>query len=541
MNNTPNNQNPMPRPTRAVRRPGETPQGAAPQNGITQTGAPQTGMPQAARPAVRRPQTFGTPPVQSPQRPQTPPQRPAAPVRQVPVQKPAQTPPPVQQTPQTPPAPAPRPTAQQTPIRQAPVRPAAPTPVRQPIIDNTETRQMAITTGSTAKKPAKAAPLAPPKKKKKQMSEGAATLLSIVKAITYIVFVIVLAGFLSYFVIQVANDMFAFVKSDEQVTVTIPEYATINEVSEVLAEAEIIAYPEVFKLYAKLNKDNGKFKAGDYEINAMMNYDELLMAFKERFVRQRVRLTIPEGYTVDEIIDLFVENGVGLVEREEDVWVTATREDYIAAVNNLELYAEYFDFVRALIGNTSSDRTYQLEGYLFPDTYEFYTDSKPSQIVYKLLNRFDNVFKEEFYTRSQELGYTVDEIVILASMVEKEARLYNEFEQVSSVFHNRLRNKANYPFLESDATIMYAIHHDTGTRKEDMKAEDTDYVSPYNTYTNRGLPPGPIANPSYQAITCALYPEETDYYYFVSRKNGETVFSKTFPEHQAAVAAAARE
>ncbi|MBQ3126753.1 MAG: endolytic transglycosylase MltG, partial [Clostridia bacterium] len=108
-------------------------------------------------------------------------------------------------------------------------------------------------------------------------------------------------------------------------------------------------------------------------------------------------------------------------------------------------------------------------------------------------------------------------------------------------FHNRLRDPANFPYLESDATIMYAIHFDTGTRKEDMTAEDTDYVSPYNTYTNRGLPPGPIANPSYQAITCALYPEETDYYYFVSRKNGETVFSKTYPEHQAAVAAAARE
>ena len=400
---------------------------------------------------------------------------------------------------------------------------------------------MAVTDGGSARKAEKKAAPAAEKKKKKQMSEGAATLLSVVKAITYIVFVIVLAGFLSYFVIRVANDMFAFVKSDEQVTVTIPEYATINEVSEVLAEAEVIEYPEVFKLYAKLNKDNGKFKAGDYEINGMMNYDELLMAFKEKFVRQRVRLTIPEGYTVDEIIDLFVENGVGLVEREKDVWVTATREDYIAAVNNLELYAEYFDFVRALIGNTSSDRTYQLEGYLFPDTYEFYTDSKPSQIVYKLLNRFNNVFKEEFYTRSQELGYTVDEIVILASMVEKEARLYNEFEQVSSVFHNRLRDPANFPYLESDATIMYAIHFDTGTRKEDMTAEDTDYVSPYNTYTNRGLPPGPIANPSYQAITCALYPEETDYYYFVSRKNGETVFSKTYPEHLAAVAAAARE
>lgn len=535
MNNTPNNQNQTPRPARAVRRPGEGTAQSTP-----------TAQPQAAsRPAVRRPQS--SQPSQPPQTPAV--QRPAA-------QRPAAQTPAVQPTVQ-------RPAAQRTPVRGTPVRsapiqsPAPQQPTRQvdisqsmAAVDNTATRRMAVTppagqkpvTGARAKadQTGQKGGRAGEKKEKRQMSEGAATLLSIVKAITYIVFVIVLAGFLSYYIIQVANDMFAFVKSDEQVTVTIPEYATINEVSEVLTEAEIITYPEVFKLYAKLNKDNGEFVAGDYEINGMMNYDELLMAFKEKIVRQRIRLTIPEGYTVDEMIDLFIENGVGMV-KKGDTAVAATREDYVEAVNNLELYAEYFEFVRALIGNTSADRTYLLEGYLFPDTYEFYTDSKPSQIIYKLLNRFNNVFKEEFYTRAGELGYTVDEIIILASMIEKETRLYNEFEQVSSVFHNRLRDPANYPYLESDATIMYAIHHDTGTRKEDMTAEDVSYVSPYNTYTNKGLPPGPIANPSYQAITCALYPEETAYYYFVSRKNGETIFSKTYAQHQAAVAEVARE
>lgn len=209
----------------------------------------------------------------------------------------------------------------------------------------------------------------------------------------------------------------------------------------------------------------------------MMNYDELLMTFKEKIVREIVRLTIPEGYTVDEIIDLFLENGIG-----------GTREDWIAAVNDLELYSN-FAFVQALIGNTSSDRTYALEGYLFPDTYDFYTDAKASQIIYKLLNRFNNIFKDEFYTRSAELGYTVDEIITLASMIEKETRLYNEFELVSSVFHNRLHNAATYPCLESDATIMYAIQHDTGSRKEQLLHEDLSYNSPYNTYTHQGLPP----------------------------------------------------
>ncbi|MBR2621849.1 MAG: endolytic transglycosylase MltG, partial [Clostridia bacterium] len=402
--------------------------------------------------------------------------------------------------------------------------------------DDSATRQIAV------KPQKKRAPEPKPEKKKKHMSEGAATLLSVVKAITYIVFVIVIAGFLSYYTIRIANDMFAFVKSDEHVTITIPENATIYDVSEALAEAGVIEYPDVFVLYSKLNHDNGKFVAGDYgEINGMMNYDELLMAFKEHNVRERIWITIPEGYTIDEIIALFIEKGVGMVERTEDNWETANRADYVAAVNNLELYAEYFEFVRLLMNNPIPNRTYALEGYLFPDTYEFYTDSKPSQIIYKLLSRFNSVFKEEFYTRAADLGYTVDEIITLASMIEKETRLYYEFEQVSSVFHNRLRDPANYPYLESDATIMYAIHHDTGERKEEMTGADTAYVSPYNTYTNTGLPPGPIANPSYQAITCALYPEDTAFYYFVSRKNGETIFSKTFPEHQAAVAEVARE
>ncbi|MBQ8276800.1 MAG: endolytic transglycosylase MltG [Clostridia bacterium] len=578
MNNTPSQPNNSPRPAvkrpvRAMRQPGEAPQSPGMQN---------VSLPAGQTPAVQRPapvparapqaQNGQTPGVQRPAPARAPQmQNGQAPANQRPVPTPARAPqmqngqaPANQQTAPAPaPARAPHSPNGQPPVSQRPVRspqmqngqrPAVLPTVKQVqeapttqvdltaphtvIDDNSATRRMDIPTDHEKKKKR---PEDAEKKKKKQMSEGAATLLSIVKAITYIVFVIVLAGFLSYYIIRVANDMFAFVKSDEMVEVEIPEYATIDDVSQILAENGIITYPDVFKIYAKLNKDNGEFVAGSYTINAMMNYDELLMAFKEKFVRGTIRLTIPEGYTVDEIIDLFIENGVGMVEREEDVFETATREDYVAAVSNLELYAEYFEFIRALIGNMSEDRFYPLEGYLFPDTYEFYTDSKPSQIIYKLLNRFNNVFKSEFYDRADELGYTVDEIVTLASMVEKETRLYHEFESVSSVFHNRLRDPANYAFLESDATIMYAIHHDTGERKEDMTHEDVSYVSPYNTYTNRGLPPGPIANPSYQALTCALYPEDTEYYYFVSRKNGETIFSRTLTEHKAAVASVAAE
>ncbi len=466
MNNTPSQPNNSPRPTvkrpvRAMRQPGDVPQTPGMQNAappMGQTPAVQRPVPARApqvqngqAPAVQRPAPARAPQAQNGQAPAVqrpvPARAPQAQNGQAPaVQRPVPARAPQAQGGQASavqrPTPARAPQAQNgrqsagVPpridlIQEAPTTQVDLTAPRTVTDDNSATRRMDVSTDEGKKKKR---PEDTEGKKKKQMSEGAATLLSIVKAITYIVFVIVLAGFLSYYIIRVANDMFAFVKSDEMVEVVIPEYATIDDVSQILSENGIITYPDVFKIYAKLNKDNGEFMAGSYTINAMMNYDELLMAFKEKFVRGTIRLTIPEGYTVDEIIDLFIENGVGMVGREEDVFVSATREDYVAAVNNLELYAEYFEFVRALIGNVSEDRFYPLEGYLFPDTYEFYTDSKPSQIIYKLLNRFNNVFKSEFYDRADELGYTVDEIVTLASMVEKETRLYHEFESVSSVF-----------------------------------------------------------------------------------------------------------
>ena len=119
-------------------------------------------------------------------------------------------------------------------------------------------------------------------------------------------------------------------------------------------------------------------------------------------------------------------------------------------------------------------------------------------------------------------------------MIEKEVIYADEMGNVSSVFHNRLNNPANYPYLDSDATIMYAIERDTGSRPE--KLTETSYESPYNTYKNKGLPPGPISNPSMEAIRYAMYPNTTNYHYFVSGSNGRTVFSRTYPEHLDAIA-----
>ncbi|MGM9653300.1 MAG: endolytic transglycosylase MltG [Eubacteriales bacterium] len=356
----------------------------------------------------------------------------------------------------------------------------------------------------------------PPEDEVKDESEGSNTIISIIKAVTYIVAVVVVSVFLSFFVILVGNDIYAFVKDDTVTEVTVPEYATLNDVSELLFENHIIKYPTVFKLYANFKKDDGQFLAGEYALSPMMNYDELLAAFKPKKPSGISRITIPEGYTTDEIIDLFVSKGIG------------TREGYIDVINHYDF--DYW-FVDELEQNGIPDgRYYRLDGYLFPDTYEFYNASSEKTVIDKLLRRFDEIFSSAYRQKAEELGYTVDQILIIASMIEKEAGTQSDFFDVSSVFNNRLKNPAVYPYMESDATVVYAIQHDTGERVT-PSAQDMTYDSVYNTYTHKGLPPGPIANPSASAIRAALYPSDTEYYYFVSSSSRVTYFAATLEEH----------
>ena len=343
--------------------------------------------------------------------------------------------------------------------------------------------------------------------------EGGNTVVSVVKAVIYMIFVVVTSIFLAVAVIMVGNDVFAFVKTDSAIPVTIPEYATLNDVIDILYQNGVIEYPKVFRLYAQLKKDNGKFVAGDYTVSPVMNYDELLDEFKEKPKLGTVRITFPEGYTTDEIIDLMVSYGIG------------TREGYEDVIQNYDFDYWFIDELEE--GGVSKDRFYRLDGYLFPDTYDFYNASSEATVINKMLRRFDQLFTDEHRRLCKEMGYSVDEILTIASLIEKEAGSAAEFFNVSSVFHNRLKAKSYFPRLESDATIVYAIQHETGERPQ---LKDTNYDSPYNTYLHEGLPPGPIANPSASAILAALSPAKTNYYYFVS-DGSKTYFSETKEQH----------
>ena len=346
--------------------------------------------------------------------------------------------------------------------------------------------------------------------------EGGNTVISILKAVVYIVFVCVVSAFIAVTVIFVANDVFAFVKTDKAVEVVLPDHVTLDNLAEILHENGVIEYPSVFKLYAKVKKDNQKYIGGTYTVNPTMNYSFLLAEFKEKIDYGTIRITIPEGYTTDEIIDLFVSNGIG------------TRDGFIDVIENGEF--DYW-FIEELEKNGVSDsRIYRLDGYLFPDTYDFYKSSSEKTVINKLLKRFGQIFNKEHREHCALLGYTVDEIVTLASIIEKEAANSSEFFKVSSVFHNRLNNPWTFPKLESDATVVYAIQHETGERDVNL-----NYDSPYNTYKFDGLTPGPIANPSASAMLAALQPQPTDYFFFYAY-GGTTYFSETKAEHDAIIA-----
>lgn len=358
-----------------------------------------------------------------------------------------------------------------------------------------------------------------PDKKKGSTKAGADMMVSIVKGIIYMVLVLVVSVFISIFAIRVGNDVFAFVKSDEQIDVTIPEDATTSDIADILYDSGIIKYPSIFKLYASLKHEKGDYLAGSYTVSPSLSYDKLRGSFKKQVETGTCWITIPEGYTTDEIIDLMVENGIG------------ERDAYIDVINNYDFDYWFIDELES--NGIPEERAYRLDGYLFPDSYQFYKASSEATVINRLLARFEEVFVEDYKTRASQLGYSVDQILTIASMVEKEASSSADFMNVSSVFHNRLNDPYNFARLQSDATTVYAIQVATGQRPKDIKPEDNNFESPYNTYLNNGLPPGPITNPSASAIRYALYPANTNYKFFISANNGVTYFAATEGEHNA--------
>lgn len=320
-------------------------------------------------------------------------------------------------------------------------------------------------------------------------------------------------------VIFVANDIFSFSSRDREENVVIPEGSGTAAVSSILAEKGLIRFPIAYRLYAEFRSFGEEYLSGEFTLNDSMSYDELRYALSpKKGTRLQKKITVPEGLTTDEIIDIFVSEGIG------------TKEGFLHVIENGGDFG--YGFLSEIPEN--KDRTYRLDGYLFPDTYFFYADSSETEVIAKLLAAFNRKFDEDLRAAALARGYTVDEILRIASIVEREAYYRSDMPAIASVFLNRLKSK-NFLRLDSDATVKYikTLSGDTSA----PTAEDIDTLHhPYNTYKIKGLPPGAICSPGYDAIFSVIYPADTNYYYFVSAKDKSTVFSRTYAEHLRAVA-----
>ena len=327
----------------------------------------------------------------------------------------------------------------------------------------------------------------------------------------YAMMVIVASLLLAVYALHVANDALALMKPSSDLSVKIEKGSTVGRIARELKDAGLIEYRWAFVLFAKVTGNADSFQYGTYVLNTDMDYLELVTNLqKTASFRATVTVMIPEGAELREIIATLDEKNV------------CTAEELWDAVEN---HPFDYDFLQNL-----PERENRLEGYLFPDTYEFFEQSDAVTVLTKFLDNFEVKFSQELRDRAQEIGMSIDEVVTLASIIEREAASDEDRATVSSVFHNRL-NSTQYPLLQSCATVQYVLQE----RKPVLTYDDIKIDSPYNTYLYEGLPIGPIASPGLASIRAALYPETTDYYFFVVTADGTHIFSKTLAEHNAAV------
>jgi len=280
--------------------------------------------------------------------------------------------------------------------------------------------------------------------------------------------------------------------------------ATLREVTILLSKEHLIAQVPYFILLGKLTLTERNIKPGEYAFTTRMLPLEILDSLKQGKILT-YELVVPEGYTADQIAHL--------VEDEK----MADYDTFMGLVNDPV-------FIRSLGIKASS-----LEGYLFPDTYYFPKKIGAVEVIQTMVAKFHDTYEPALEERAEELNMTQNEVITLASMIEKETSSDVERRLVSGVFHNRLRKKMP---LQSDPTVIYALmpnFHRT-LYKRDLRTD-----SPYNTYQHIGLPPGPIANPGRESLYAALYPDNVAYLYFVSKNDGTHYFSSTLQEHNRAV------
>lgn len=336
--------------------------------------------------------------------------------------------------------------------------------------------------------------------------------------------VLAVSVFIAYFALSSINDLVGFSKTSYETQVVIPEGATLGEIADILKESGIIDEPFAFEVYAHVKNMQNKLDAGTFTLNSNLGYDQIFRAMRKKDdALQTVTLTFYEGMTATQIAKKLEENGV------------CGYDEFMEAVNT-----ESFEYEFESMMGTSEYIYHKWEGYLFPDTYEFYLDSKPRSVLAKFIDNFNNKITAAYYERMQELGMSLDEVIALASVIQSEAATKDDMCGVSAVFHNRLEDGSGLPYLQSDVTYFY-YRDEIEPYVAENEALDDAYHTSYDTYYKKGIPVGPISNPGITAIEAALYPDMTNHgndYYFLADSDGNFYWARNHDEHEANMAIA---
>lgn len=314
--------------------------------------------------------------------------------------------------------------------------------------------------------------------------------------------------------VLLANDAFAITATDEEVTLTVPSECSKKEAAKILKDNGLIKSRIWFSLYTSLRGKSVSPEKGSYVIKKSGGFDAIcqILSGGNDASREEIRISIPEGSDIDKIASVVCDK-YGICDKNE----------FINEVQNGD-FSE-FSFVSEL-EKTKDKRKYRLEGYLYPDTYCFYSRSTAHTVISKMLSNFESKVDGRYIASAKKQGLTLDEAVTLGSIIIREGRYISDMPKISSVLHNRLKSKSFAYRLQSDAVLVYALGRE-------MKSEDKTLDSPYNTYKTSGLPPSPICSPDINAISYAIYPDSTDLFYFVAKADGTVLYARDYKTHLA--------
>ena len=355
------------------------------------------------------------------------------------------------------------------------------------------------------------------RRKKKRAIRRKSHLQSLLLVVVVVAFVFVASYMLKIPIMGCVNDLLAMDRDSNEIRVVVQDGMHVDDVIDLLADKGLLYSADFCKLAAKLldysNED--VYLEGTYQLSPDMGLEGMLKEIMASGLKQNtVMLTFPEGYTVDQIVAKLSENNV------------ASATALYQVINGPEIREKY-EFLQGIMD--ASDRYSVLEGYLYPDTYEFYIGEDPTSVIDKFLNNFQKRWTSEFDDLATEQGMTMDEIITLASILEKEAYDAQQMPLISSILYNRVRS-SSFPFINCDSTTKYleAIQPNVPTEEQFQLL-----TAGYDTYVKTGLPIGAICNPGADAIKAALHPDSTDFYYFLHDSDGKIYVARTAEEHEA--------